>query len=29
MTFKHYNIDKGYFEVRINNKLYDTKVFVK
>ena len=29
MTFKHYNIDKGYFEVRINNKLYDTKVFIK
>ncbi|MDZ7819744.1 MAG: hypothetical protein U5K55_14540 [Aliarcobacter sp.] len=29
LTFKHYNIQKGYFEVRINNKLYDTKVFVK
>jgi hypothetical protein len=29
MTFKHYNIDKGYFKVKINNKLYDTKVFIK
>lgn len=29
MTFKHYNINKGYFEVKINNKLYDTKVFIK
>ena len=29
LTFKHYNIQKGYFEVRIDNKLYDTKVFVK
>lgn len=29
ITFKHYNIKKGYFEVKINNKLYDTKVFVK
>jgi hypothetical protein len=29
MTFKHFTIDKGYFEVRINNKLYDTKVFIK
>jgi hypothetical protein len=29
ITFKHYNIEKGYFEVKINNKLYDTKVFVK
>lgn len=29
ITFKHYNITKGYFEVKINNKLYDTKVFIK
>ena len=29
MTFKHNNIDKGYFEIKINNKLYDTKVFIK
>ena len=29
LTFKHYNISKGYFQVKINNKLYDTKVFVK
>jgi len=29
ITFKHHNISKGYFEVRINNKLYDTKVYVK
>jgi hypothetical protein len=29
MTFKHYNIEKGYFEIKINNKLYDTKVFIK
>jgi hypothetical protein len=29
LTFKHYNIQKGYFEVRVDNKLYDTKVFVK
>jgi hypothetical protein len=29
MTFKHYNVTKGYIEVRINNKLYDSKVFVK
>ena len=29
ITFKHYTVEKGYFEVRINNKLYDTKVFIK
>jgi len=29
MTFKHYNVTKGYLEVRIKNKLYDSKVFVK
>jgi len=28
-TFKHFNITKGYFEVRIDGKLYDGKVFVK
>ena len=29
LTFKHFNIQKGYFEVRIDDKLYDTKVFIK
>lgn len=29
ITFKHYNIKKGYFEVKINNKLYDTKVLIR
>lgn len=29
ITFKHYNFTKGYFEIKINNKLYDTKVYVK
>ncbi len=29
ITFKHYNINKGYFEVKIDNKLYDSKVFIK
>jgi hypothetical protein len=29
LTFKHYNISKGYFEIRVDNKLFDTKVFVK
>lgn len=29
ITFKHYNVTKGYFEVRVNNKLYDSKVFIK
>ena len=28
-TFKHINVTKGYIEVRIKNKLYDSKVFVK
>jgi len=28
-TFKHYNVTKGYIEVRVNKKLYDSKVFVK
>ena len=28
-TFIHKNVTKGYFEVRINRKLYDSKVFVK
>ena len=28
-TFKHYNVTKGYIEVRINNKLFDSKVFIK
>lgn len=29
LTFKHQNVTKGYFEVRVNGKLYDSKVFVK
>lgn len=29
MTYKHYTVTKGYFEVRFSGKLYDTKVFVK
>jgi hypothetical protein len=29
MTFKHYNVSKGYIEVRVLQKLYDSKVFVK
>lgn len=29
LTFKHYNVSKGYFEIRIDEKLYDSKVFVK
>ena len=28
-TFKHYTVDKGYIEVRVDNKLYDSKVYVK
>ena len=29
LTFKHQNVTQGYFEVKVNNKLYDSKVFVK
>lgn len=29
LTFKHLDVQKGYFEVFIDGKLYDTKVFVK
>ena len=29
MTFKHYKVTIGYMEVRVNNKLYDSKVFIK
>ncbi len=29
LTFKHYNISKGYFEIKIDDKIYDTKVFIK
>ena len=28
-TFKHYTVEKGHIEVKIDNKLYDSKVFVK
>ena len=29
LTFMHYNVSKGYFEVKIDGKIYDSKVFVK
>lgn len=29
ITYKHYNLKSGYFEVRVGQKLFDTKVFVK
>ena len=29
LTFKHYNVSKGYIEIKIDDKIYDTKVFVK
>lgn len=29
LTFKHFNVKKGYFEVKIDNKIYDSKVFIK
>lgn len=29
ITFKHYALSSGYFKVEINNKLYDSKVFIK
>lgn len=29
LTFKHYTIKNGYFEIKINNKITDTKVYVK
>lgn len=29
LTFKHYAVSKGYIEVRISQKLFDSKVFVK
>ena len=29
LTFKHENVTKGYFEVRILGNLFDTKVFIK
>lgn len=29
LTFRHLNVEKGYFEVFVDEKLYDTKVFVK
>lgn len=29
ITYRHYNVTKGYFEVFINNSLKDSKVFVK
>lgn len=29
LTFKHYGVTKGYFEIKISKKLYDTKVFIK
>lgn len=29
LTFKHQNVSKGYFEVKVDNKLYDSKTFIK
>lgn len=29
LTFKHYTISNGYFEIKINNKIFDTKVYIK
>ena len=29
LTFKHYNVSKGYIEVKIDGKIYDYKVYVK
>ena len=29
LTFKHFNITNGYFQIFIDNKLYDSKVFIK
>ncbi|XPV68081.1 MAG: hypothetical protein ACNI25_12310 [Halarcobacter sp.] len=29
LLYKHYKVTKGYIEVKLNGKLYDTKVFVK
>lgn len=29
ITFKHHSVTKGYIEVRVDKKLYDSKVFVK
>lgn len=29
LTYKHFNITKGYFSIKIDNKLFDTKVFIK
>lgn len=29
LTFKHYNVSKGLFEVSIDGRIYDSKVFVK
>jgi hypothetical protein len=29
LLYKHFNVKKGYMEVRFKNRLYDSKVFVK
>ena len=29
ITFKHFAITKGYFEIKINDKIFDTKVYIK
>ena len=29
ITFRHYNVSNGYFEVKIDGRIYDYKVFVK
>lgn len=29
ITFQHYNVSKGYFEVKVDGRILDSKVFVK
>lgn len=29
ITFRHYNVSKGYFEVKIDGRIVDSKVYVK
>lgn len=29
ITFQHYNVTKGYFEVKVDGRILDSKVFVK
>ncbi len=29
ITFRHYNVSKGYFEVKVDGRIIDSKVYVK